>query len=971
MSKKGFSLNKIFQRRGTQSLFKGVRITSQVVWNLFLIFIILGTMLVFFVGGAGAGYFASLVKDEPIRSYEDLQRDIYDYEEATEIYFANDIKLGDLPSPLERREVSLENISPHVINAVIATEDEYFFEHDGIVPKALLRALYQDFSNAAMQTGGSTLTQQLIKNQVLTSDVTHDRKASEILLALRLEQFFDKEEILEAYLNVVPYGRNSSGTQIAGVQAAAQGIFGVDAKDLNIAQSAFIAGLPQSPFAYTPFTSRIDGEAQVKENMDAGLNRMRTVLNRMLTEGYITEQEHREALAYDIIENLIPPQRSGLEDYPYITDEVRRRSIDILAKVMMDEDNIDLDEIEDPGQRSLVRSRYREEATRTLHRNGYRIYTTIDKDIYDVQQKVVEEFNLFANDRTETVINEHGEEVERIRPEQVGATLIDNKTGRIISFIGGRDYQLEQLNHATQADRQTGSTMKPLLTFGVGFEVGAFQPGFITPDIPYNYPGNEAKPVPNFDNNYLGLITAREAMARSRNVPAVREFEKIPHDIARQTLINYGFEKYFIGNEPYPATTLGTIDMTVEANTSAFSTFGNYGKRYEPYMIERIESSSGQIIFQHETNEIEIFSEQTSYLMIDMMRDVLRSPGTAAGLPGYLQVSADWAGKTGTSNNIRDSWFVGFNPNISMGIWLGYAYGNIPQRIHGYSYGQRTQMLWARLINAAYEIDPELIGPSSRFESPSGIVRQSICGISGKLPSDLCREAGLVTTDLFNSRFVPTEVDDSLTRVNYVRVDGDLYKALEATPLEFTNEGVSVKEEYFDFGEDSDFSRFIPDKWDMIIPDKEAPDNGKTPDSLKSLSATDSSISWSEHHEGDVIGYRVYYSPEVGVEFTLVNSVKWDEDYEYTGRSGAYYVTAIDVAGRESYPSEEAIIGEYIDPIEEQKKKEEERKRQEEEERKRKEEEEEEKRNEEDDDDGNGNENGDEHDRPGRDRGRY
>jgi penicillin-binding protein len=247
MAKDKFSFNKILQRKEPQTIFKGVRITSQVMWNLFLIFLTLGIMGAFFVGGAGAGYFASLVKDEPVRSYEEMREDIYDYEEATEIYFANEVYLGDLPSPLERREVSLEDVSQVAIDAVIATEDEYFFEHEGIVPKALLRAVYQDFSNAATQTGGSTLTQQLIKNQVLSSEVTHDRKAAEILLAMRLENFFDKDEILEAYLNVVPFGRNSSGTQIAGIQSAAQGIFGVDASELNLPQAAFIAGLPASP----------------------------------------------------------------------------------------------------------------------------------------------------------------------------------------------------------------------------------------------------------------------------------------------------------------------------------------------------------------------------------------------------------------------------------------------------------------------------------------------------------------------------------------------------------------------------------------------------------------------------------------------------------------------------------------------------------------------------------------------------
>lgn len=165
--------------------------------------------------------------------------------------------------------MKLEDISEDLRNAVIATEDEYFKEHNGVVPKAIMRAVLQEFTNSSTQSGGSTLTQQLIKNQILTNEVSFERKAKEILLALRLERFFDKDEILEAYLNVATLGRNSSGQNIAGVQSAAKGIFGVEAKDLTLPQAAFIAGLPQAPFSYTPFKNN----GEVKENLEAGMSR--------------------------------------------------------------------------------------------------------------------------------------------------------------------------------------------------------------------------------------------------------------------------------------------------------------------------------------------------------------------------------------------------------------------------------------------------------------------------------------------------------------------------------------------------------------------------------------------------------------------------------------------------------------------------------------------------------------------------
>src|SRR5690606_14454676 len=250
---------------------KGLRITYGVVWNLVLLLVIVGLIGGAFVGGVGAGYFASLVKDEKVRAEESMVKNIYQYEETSTLYFADNKPLGKLRSDIDRVEVAIEDVSEHLKNAVIATEDEYFYDHNGVVPKALFRAVFQEFTNSAIQSGGSTLTQQLIKNQILTNEVSFDRKAKEVLLALRVERFMEKDEILEAYLNVSTFGRNSSGQNIGGVQAAARGIFGIDAKDLNLPQSAFIAGLPQSPFRYTPFTNK--GEVKDAEYLEPGLNR--------------------------------------------------------------------------------------------------------------------------------------------------------------------------------------------------------------------------------------------------------------------------------------------------------------------------------------------------------------------------------------------------------------------------------------------------------------------------------------------------------------------------------------------------------------------------------------------------------------------------------------------------------------------------------------------------------------------------
>jgi len=239
----------------TGKIQRSSRITYDVFWNVMLFFIMIGFIGLFLAVGLGAGYFASLVKDEPIRSYASMEEDIYNYEETSKLYYADNKFISDVRADLHRDEVRLEDVSDILIDAVIATEDEYFYEHKGVVPKAIIRAVAQEAANSDVKTGGSTLTQQLIKNQILTNEVSFTRKAKEILLALRLERLFEKEQILEAYLNIIPYGREASGYNIAGVQTAAQGIFNVDADEVNLPQAAYLAGLPQSPSAYTPFVN--------------------------------------------------------------------------------------------------------------------------------------------------------------------------------------------------------------------------------------------------------------------------------------------------------------------------------------------------------------------------------------------------------------------------------------------------------------------------------------------------------------------------------------------------------------------------------------------------------------------------------------------------------------------------------------------------------------------------------------------
>ena len=894
---------------------KSLRISYNVIGNLLLLFLIIGLIGICFAGGVGAGYFASLVKDEPVRSYEEMKNDIYNYEETSQVFFDQNIYLGKLNADIEREEVKLEDVSQHVIDAVIATEDELFYEHEGVVPKAIMRALFQEFTNASVQTGGSTLTQQLIKNQILTNEVSFDRKAKEILLALRLEKFFEKDEIIEAYLNVADFGRNSNGKNIAGVEAAAKGIFGVSAKDLSIPQAAFIAGLPQSPFGYTPFSN--DG-GKVKEDLNSGINRMKTVLNRMYTGGFITQEQYEQALSYDVRANLTPKKPTSTDQYPYLTYEVEDRAKDIIAIQLAEKDGYTEDELTKDKE---LKSQYRALADQEIRHNGYRIHTTINKDIYDKMQEVVKQYEYYGSDKPEEVKDADTGETKTVQePVEVGGVLIENTTGKIISFVGGRDFERENLNHATDALRANGSTMKPLLVYAPAMELGATQPGTVIADTAMT---GSYKPK-NYGGAYHGLTSARTALKYSYNVPAAKTYMNIMSQNPVSYLEKMGFSTLNKIDYGIPSLSLGgmTDGVTVEENVNAYSTFANQGKFIDAYLIEKIENSDGEVIFQHEKVQNDVFSAQTAYLTIDMMRDVIRS-GTAASLNGYLSFSADWAGKTGTGQDYHDAWFVATNPNVTFGTWIGYDTPKpLEQNYKGMSYSKRNLLLWAKLMNVAHDVEPNLIAPKNRHETPSGIVKRSYCALTGELASDLCRKAGLVATDLFNAKYVPTKVDDSLTQGKYVYVKDRAYKVPASAPSEFVQEGVMLKKEVlqrYNISSTSDLKRLLPNttKWgNLVVTDgKEIVDNGSKPRQVSGVSSSGSNISWKANSDNDVVGYRVYGAANYSKSFKKVASLPSSDKLSISvGKSpAAYYVVAVDVGGNESSPSSTVKVGDYAE----------------------------------------------------------
>ncbi|HEX5564735.1 MAG TPA: transglycosylase domain-containing protein, partial [Sporosarcina sp.] len=865
---------------------------------------IFGLTLGVFAASVGAGYFASLVAKEPLRSKAEMRGDVFNYEETSEIYFANDIYLGKVNADIERKETTLKDVSPFVIDAVLATEDEYFETHDGIVPKAIFRGLFQDVTNSSSQTGGSTLTQQLIKNQILTNEVSYERKAKEILLAMRLEHFMEKEEILEAYLNIIPYGRNAMGQNIAGIETAAEGIFGVSAKELNLPQAAYIAGIPQAPFAYTPFLSNYYGGGLKKdENIKPGIDRMKTVLFRMKETGYISDKQYEEAIAYDVTKDFIEKTERATERYPYLTQEIQERTKDILAEILAEKDGIDADRLKE--EKKLI-EKYRILAERDMRTGGYRIYSTVDKELYDGMNKVAEEFENYGITYTreeQDIVT--GETILKDDPVQVGAIMIENSTGRILSFIGGRDHNLENTNHATRAFRQNGSSMKPLLVYAPAIEYGLIGAGSPVVDVKFEIPDGRGTWSPsNYNANVEnGIIPARQALAESLNLPTARLYNEIVDRRPAEFLEKMNFTKLTAGDYVHLSVSYGGMDVgvSVEENTNAFATFANGGKFIQSYIIDRIEDMSGNVVYEHKVEPVDVFSPETSYIITDMLRDVIKPGGTGQQLPGFMNFKTDLAAKTGTTDKYGDAWLVGYNPNVSMGLWFGYK--DQKRKLYTRKSGAmhpttRTTMLFGRLMNKANEVRPDIIGAGSTFKQPEGVVSKAFCGISGLAPSAACTAAGLVRSDLFNSKvMLPTKPDDSIINASYVSVKGSRYMALPSTPAEFiVSGGTGVNQEFIDRmlgpwgGDASKLFPSISKFASSVVSGAVFPADDVAPAGV-SASLNGSTLVWSESPSNDVIGYYVYRNNE-----RIATIVDGSANSLAVG-PGNYHVRAVDITG--------------------------------------------------------------------------
>lgn len=579
--------------------------------NRFLVF---AALILFF-----SGVFALWVSSFRIPALEDISERRID--RSIKIYDrTGEILLYDTSRDTKRALIPLENISSYARLAALAIEDRNFYSHNGFQLRSFLRAILVNITTLSFSQGGSTITQQVVKNSILTKDKTPARKLKELILALKLEKVLTKDEILSLYLNEIPYG----GT-IYGIEEAAQSFFGKPAKGLTLTESAYLAALPKAPTYYSPYGSHRD-DLEMRKNL---------VLTEMLKNSFVSQEEFNTAIN-ELVE-FKPRQTTGGIKAPHFVFFVMEE----LVKM------------------------YGEE---TLSGSGFKIVTTLNYEIQKEAEVVAKKYGA---------INQ-----ERFRAENNAIVVIDPKNGDILAMVGSKDYFDQEIDgnfNAAMGHRQPGSTFKPfvysvLLNRGytdetVFFDAPMqFSPNcppdkFETDDICYS-------PV-NYDDKFRGPITMRSALAQSINIPAVQALYlagvKDSVDLAK----SLGIESLTDLNAYGLSLVLGGGAVSLLDITSAYSVFANDGERNKYNPILWVEDSDGNIVDRRTVYPSRVLSEQTSRIISSILSDnEARAPSYGQNSPLYIS-SRDVAVKTGTSNDYRDAWIIGYAPNIAVGVWVG------------------------------------------------------------------------------------------------------------------------------------------------------------------------------------------------------------------------------------------------------------------------------------------------------------
>ena len=674
---------------------------------------ILGFIGGLFGAGVALGYGVALFDKAKVPPAEDLVKQVKNVSSISEIVYADGSVIASIESDLLRTSVSSEEISDNLKKAIVATEDEHFLEHKGVVPKAVIRATLGTFAGLGSSSGGSTLTQQLIKQQVVGDAPTLARKATEIVDALALERVMGKDEILTAYLNIAPFGRNHKGQNIAGVQQAAEGIFGIDANKLSIPQAAFLAGLPQSPITYSPYENT--GELKSDEDLELGLKRAKGVLYNMYRTGALTKEEYDQYKDYNIKQDFLPSGTVNAVSRDYLYFTAMSEATDRMYDYLVQQDNVSSQEL----KKEAVQKAYHERAEQELSKGGYKITTTINKKIHTAMQNAVANYGRLVDDATG-------------QPE-VGNVLMDNKTGAVLGFVGGRNYQINQNNHAFDTKRSPASTTKPLLAYGIAIDQGLMGSASILSNYPTKF--SNGNPIMYVNSPGTGMMTLGEALNYSWNIPAYWTYRMLREkgvDV-KAYMEKMGYEIPEYGIESLPMG--GGIEVTVAQHTNGYQTIANNGVYHQKHVISKIESPDGRVIYEFQDKPVQVYSKATATIMQSLLREVISSRITSSFQTDLASINsslarADWIGKTGTTNEDENMWLMLSTPRLTLGGWLGHD-DNRPMAKGAGHY--RNAKYMAHLVNAIQQAEPGVWG-NERFNLDSSVTQSQVLRSTGQKP---------------------------------------------------------------------------------------------------------------------------------------------------------------------------------------------------------------------------------------------
>lgn len=576
--------------------------------------------------------------------------------------------------------ISLSAIPPQIVDAVLSIEDHRFYEHVGIDPRGILRAAFQNLKGGTVVQGGSTITQQLAKNLYYTQQRTYIRKLKEAFAALILEAKYSKQDILESYLNEIYLGQSGS-VAVYGIGQAAQYYFGKSLSQLTVPEAALLAGMIKGPNTYAP----VRDPKRAKQRRDL-------VLLRMKQEGRLSDKQYQSAVNAPI---RVTTLQHGVTDAPYFLDYILSQAGDS----------------SDSAQ------------------TGLRLFTTLDLEM----QRLAEEAVSAGLSRLESKHRFLKKTADHL---QGALVAIDPRTGAILAMVGGRDYRSSQFNHAVQAKRQAGSLFKPFvyltaLEQSLTAKEGSITPASLLDDSPISFPDGASSWAPqNYDRQFHGQISVRTALEQSLNVPAVRIAQSVGIPDIIRTLRSVGIQGPL---DEHLSLALGSSEVSLLEMTSAFGALAQGGRYISPYaiasLVEQVNEQAGRRIRQQHDETTQVFSTQSAYLVTSILQGVVQR-GTAAAAR-RMGLTAQIAGKTGTTDDHRDAWFVGYTPDLVVGVWVGFDGGTTLQLTGA----QAALPIWVDFFRKA------MPAPSIAFPVPSGIVTRMIDPHTAQLATTACPDS--------------------------------------------------------------------------------------------------------------------------------------------------------------------------------------------------------------------------------------